>query len=157
MQRLATIAAAVTLAACSAAGPTTDEIMSRRVADGYGRLYVLREKRTVYSLVPVTISVDDRTVGTLRNGTYLATDLPAGAHTLTAAALVSRASTRFALEPGETLYADIEMQASGLPPPRGAIGGAPASPITTEPGLFSIRFLDERAATAALAGLSRSD
>jgi hypothetical protein len=157
MQRLATIAAAVALVACSAAGPTTDEVSSRAVADGHGRLYVLREKRPVYSLVPVTISVDDRTVGTLRNGTYLAADLPAGAHTLTVAALLSRATTGFDLEPGKTVYVDIAMEPSGLPPPRSAIGGAPASPITAEPGLFSIRFLDEGAATAALAGLSPSD
>ena len=157
MRRLAAIAAAVALAACSAAGPNTAEIVSRTVPDGHGRLYVLREKQTAYSLVPLTVSVGGRTVGTLRSGTYLATDLPAGAHTLAVRVLLSRATTGFELAPGETTYVDIAMEPSGLPPPRGAMRGAPAYPITAGPGLFSIRFVDEGAATAALAGLSPSD
>jgi hypothetical protein len=142
-QRLATLAAAVALVACSAAGPNTTKIVSRTVPDGYGRLYVLREKQSIYSAVPVTISVDGRAVGTLRSGTSMARDLPRGAQTLTVAALLSRTSIDFDLKPG-TIYADIAMEPSGLPPPR-------------EPGLFSIHFLDEGTATAAFAGLAPSD
>ncbi len=157
MLRLAAIAAAVALAACSAAAPKTTETIAHPVAAGAGRLYVLRTRQTAYSLMPLTIRVDGRTVGRLRNGTYLATDLAAGTHTLTAAALLSRASTPFDLAAGQTLYADVAMTASGLPPPRGAQIGAPAYPITAEPGLFSIRFLDEGGAAAALAGLTPMD
>ncbi len=157
MPRLAALAAAIALLGCSAAAPKTSEVVSRAIPDGEGRLYVLREKQTVYSLMPVTVSVDGRTIGTLRSGTYLATDLPAGTHNLTVAALLSRASTAFDLAAGKTVYVDIAMTASGLPPPRGALHGAPAYPITVEPGLFSIRFLDEGTAATALAGLTPAD
>jgi hypothetical protein len=107
--------------------------------------------------LPVEISVDGRAIGTLRSGTYLATDLPPGAHGLTVAALISRATANFDLTPAKTTYVDVAMTPSGLPPPRGAIGAAPAYPITAEAGLFSIHFLEAREAAAKLADLTPSD
>lgn len=157
MKQLAVIAAAIALAACSSAGPKTSEIISRAIPGGDGRLYVLREKQTSYSLMPLTISVGGRTVGTLRRGTYLATDLPAGEHAVTVALYLSRARTGIDLKPGETIYMAVAIKPSGLPPPRGAVRGAPRSPVTAEPSLFSIRFLDQAAARSALAGLLPSD
>lgn len=149
--------AALALVACSAAGPKTAEITSRAVPAGHGRLYVLREKQAIYSVVPVTVSADGRSVGTLSSGTYLATDLPAGAHTLVVAILLSRVTTGFDLMPGKAIYVGIAMTPSGLPPPRGAVGAAPAYPISAAPGLFSLSFLDAGAATTALADLLPSD
>jgi hypothetical protein len=87
VQPLTILVAAIALAACSTAEPHTAEVRSRAVPDGSRRLCVLREKQTIYSFLPVEISVDGRPIGTLRSGTYLATDLPPGAHGLTVAAL----------------------------------------------------------------------
>jgi hypothetical protein len=137
LRRFRAIAAALLLAACAAAAPKTREIVSHAVPEGEGRLYVLRERHTVYSALPLTISIDGKAAGTLENGAYLALDLPAAPHRLGVAALLSHASAPFELKPGENLYVEIAMTASGLPPPRGAVGGGPAYPIVAETELFA--------------------
>jgi hypothetical protein len=53
----------------------------------------------------------------------------------------------------KTIYLLVMMEPSGSPPPRGAIGAAPKYRMLDEQGLFSIQFLDEQSATAALANL----
>lgn len=157
MRHLAIIASAFALAGCAAPEPKTSAIISRAVPDGYARLYVLRDKQTVYSFMPVRVSVDGRTIGTLGSGTYLATDVPAGKYTLTVAVLLSRAITGLDLAPGESLYVDVAMKPSGLPPLRGAVRVPPERTVAAESGVFSISFLDERAATTVLATLSPAD
>lgn len=157
MRHLGAIAAALLLVACAAAAPKTRETLSQAVPEGEGRLYVLRERQTVYSALPLAISIDGTAAGSLHSGAYLALDLPGAPHRLTVAALLSRASAPFELKPGESVYVEIAMTASGLPPPRGAVGGRPAYPIVAETALFSIRFLDEGAAQRALASLSPAD
>ena len=77
MRHFRAIAAALLLVACAAAAPKTRETLSQAVPEGQGRLYVLRERHTVYGALPLTISIDGKAAGTLENGAYLALDLPA--------------------------------------------------------------------------------
>jgi hypothetical protein len=157
MRRLALIAVAIALTACSAAGAKFAEIQPPALPEDRGRLYILRERQVLYSIMPVTIGIDGQTIGTLRNGGFLTVDLPAGPKTITARALVSRVTARFDLEPARTVYVSLWAQPTGLPPPRGAIGLQRAYPMINETGLFSMAFLDESSAKAKLANLSLSD
>jgi hypothetical protein len=145
---------AVTLAACSATNPNSVAVLNRPIPENEGRVYVLRESQLLYSIEPLTVSVDEKDLGTLASGTFLVADLPVGPKTLQVAVLLSRSTTTFDLRPGGTVYILVAMKPSGLPPPSGAIAAAPAYPITDEPGLFSIRFLDRPSAMAELHRLS---
>ena len=147
------LCAAAALVACSWAGPGSVESGARPLPEGYGRIYVLREKQVLYSAEPVTVSIDGATVGTLASGTYRSIDLPADPKSLTVALLLSRLTTHFDLDAGKSVYVMITMEASGLPPPRGAIGAAPSREVIDERGLFSIHFLDEPSAMAMLGSL----
>jgi len=154
MPRLAFLAAALALAACTAAAPTTTtELAARPIAQGHGRLYVIRAHQAGYSALPLQVSVNGETVGPLADGSYLATELPAGASTLTVAAVLSRSSASFDLPPGATAYAAVSLAPVGSPPPRSAVGAAPAYPMAAEQSLFSIRFVDPAAAQGLLAQL----
>lgn len=151
------MAVAFAVAACSAAGPKFSDIRSPAVPENRGRLYILRERQALYSVMPATIDIDGQTIGRLRNGGFLMIDLPPGPKTITATVFVSRVSARFDLAAARTAYLSIRPQPTGLPPPRGAVGLRPAYRMIDEGSLFSITFLDEAAAMVTLAELSLSE
>jgi hypothetical protein len=141
------------LAACSLTGAGPAESSAPAVGAGHGWIYALREKQDLYSLAPVTLSIDGRTIGTLARGTYRSVEVAAGQKSLTVSALLSSVTTRFNLDAGATAYVLIATQSSGLPAPRGAVGAAPLRSAADQQGLFSVQFLDEPAAKALLAKL----
>jgi len=149
---IAALCVATVIGGCAAIPPQIGGD-ARPLADGFGRLYVLRQQQTLYSALPVTVSVDNAIIGTLASGTYRSADLPVGTKSLAVSALLSRLTTHFELPSSKTVYLLVTMEPSGSPPPRGAIGAAPAYRMLDEQGLFSIQFLEEQSATAALANL----
>jgi hypothetical protein len=151
--RMAAMGLGLALAACSSTGPGPAESGAPAAAAGHGWIYALRENQDLYSLTPVTLSIDGRTIGTLARGTYRSVEVPAGQKSLTVSALLSRLTTRFDLDAGATAYVLIATQPSGLPAPRGAVGAAPLRGASDQQGLFSVQFLDEPSAKALLAKL----
>jgi hypothetical protein len=151
--RMAALGLGLTLAACSLTGAGPAESSAPAVGAGHGWIYALREKQDLYSLAPVTLSIDGRTIGTLARGTYRSVEVAAGQKSLTVSALLSSVTTRFNLDAGATAYVLIATQSSGLPAPRGAVGAAPLRSAADQQGLFSVQFLDEPAAKALLAKL----
>ena len=151
--RLAALGLGLTLAACSPTGPGPAETSAPAMAAGHGRIYALREQQDLYSLAPVTLSIDGRSIGTLPRGTYRSVEVAAGQKSLSVSALLSSVTTRFDLDAGATAYVLIATQPSGLPAPRGAVGAAPLRGVSDPQGLFSIQFLDEPSAKALLAKL----
>jgi hypothetical protein len=141
---------AAILAACSATNPNSIAVLNRPIPADEGRIFVLRESQVLYSIQPLTVSVDGKDLGTLTSGTFLVADVPAGPKTLQVRLLLSRSITTFDLRPGGTVYILVALKPSGLPPPSGAIAAAPAYPLTDEPSLFSIYFLDQPSAMAEL-------
>jgi hypothetical protein len=150
---IAALSLALALVACSPTGPGPVESGAPAVAEGHGRIYALREKQEIYSVEPVTLGIDGRTIGTLAGGTYRSVEVPAGQNSLTVSALLSSLTTHFDLDAGATAYVLIAMEPSGLPQPRGAVGAAPLRGGVDDQGLFSIQFLDEPSAKALLAKL----
>jgi hypothetical protein len=150
---IAALSLALALVACSPTGPSPAESGAPGVAEGHAWIYALREKQVLYSAVPVTLSIDGKTVGPLAGGTYRSVEVPAGQKSLTVSALLSNMTTNFELDAGATAYVLITLQPSGLPQPRGAVGAAPLRGIVGDQSLFSVHFLDEASAKALLAKL----
>ena len=151
--RMAALGLGLTLAACSLTGPGPAESSAPAMAEGHGRIYALRDRQDLFSVAPVTLSIDGRTIGTLARGTYRSVEVAAGQKSLTVSAWLSSMTTRFDLDAGATAYVLIATQPSGLPAPRGAVGAAPLRSAADQQGPFSIQFLDEPAAKALLAKL----
>jgi hypothetical protein len=151
--RMAALGLGLALTACSLTGQGTAENGSPAAAAGQGRIYALRERQDRFSVAPVTLSIDGRTIGTLARGTYRSVEVAAGQKSLTVSAWLSSMTTRFDLDAGATAYVLVATQPSGLPAPRGAVGAAPLRSAADQQGPFSIQFLDESAAKALLAKL----
>ena len=146
------IAVIFAMACMACVAVADDERSMQPVRPGDTRVYFLRPAQELYSLEPATITIDGQTLGVLGNGTFIVTDVRSGAQILTVRALASFVTAQIDLAPQATVYVTITMNPSGLVPPRGAVRSP--RPLTDQPALFSIRFVDEQTGGSLLKGLS---
>jgi len=162
------ICLALALSGCVSDGTNADfATVSQQIGSpkaGQSRIVVLRQKSFVGAVVGWDAKLDGAPLPSVKNGTYVYADLPAGSHMLSASEIMfpGETSMKISTAPGKTYFFLMQIsergqQLMGAQMAGGLVGLAVGAAVTSDsqnPGPYVFQPVDEGRAKSMIAELS---